>query len=290
MTQLSAKTTVIIARREDGEPTCATFEQQLADLCAARGLDVLLIPDLYHIPEDSDIWNTLADLPGPVAAFASLHPRPAEWILRAHDVGEEDLHTLDLAAYETADEALEALLSSLPASLESRGAVAEVREVQETVSPRWYPVIDWSRCINCQHCLQFCLFGVYELDEAGQVTPTSPDNCKDGCPACARICPQSAIMFPLHEHDKAIAGAPGEFVQLDPEARKMYYVRTETPCPLCDLVAEAGLGKAEGGIVCPECGRQPLSQSEAPAASLQSETLDEIDALIDQLEDMTRGG
>ena len=43
-----------------------------------------------------------------------------------------------------------------------------------------------------------------------------PDNCKPGCPACARVCPNSAIMFPHHAADAAIAGAPGAMVSGEP--------------------------------------------------------------------------
>jgi ferredoxin len=33
------------------------------------------------------------------------------------------------------------------------------------------------------------------------------DNCKKGCPACSRVCPEHAIMFPDYK-TPAIAGAP----------------------------------------------------------------------------------
>jgi ferredoxin len=33
------------------------------------------------------------------------------------------------------------------------------------------------------------------------------DNCKRGCPACSRVCPEHAIMFPDYK-TPAIAGAP----------------------------------------------------------------------------------
>jgi len=62
--------------------------------------------------------------------------------------------------------------------------------------PPWFPVIDKQRCINCGQCLDFCLFGVYEKDESGQVRVVNPSNCKNNCPACARICPEAAIIFP----------------------------------------------------------------------------------------------
>ncbi|HEY8504095.1 MAG TPA: 4Fe-4S dicluster domain-containing protein [Gemmataceae bacterium] len=72
---------------------------------------------------------------------------------------------------------------------------------------RWYPVIDYSRCTNCMECLDFCLFGVYGLDSLDRIRVENQDNCKKGCPACSRVCPEQAIMFPEYK-TPAIAGAP----------------------------------------------------------------------------------
>ncbi|HYT90977.1 MAG TPA: ferredoxin family protein [Gemmataceae bacterium] len=72
---------------------------------------------------------------------------------------------------------------------------------------RWYPVIDYSRCTNCMECLDFCLFGVYGVDKLDRITVENQDNCKRGCPACSRVCPEQAIMFPDYK-TPAIAGAP----------------------------------------------------------------------------------
>jgi Pyruvate/2-oxoacid:ferredoxin oxidoreductase delta subunit len=72
---------------------------------------------------------------------------------------------------------------------------------------RWYPVIDYSRCTNCMECLDFCLFGVYGVDKLDRILVESQDNCKRGCPACSRVCPEHAIMVPDYK-SAAIAGAP----------------------------------------------------------------------------------
>lgn len=72
---------------------------------------------------------------------------------------------------------------------------------------RWYPVIDYSRCTNCLECLDFCLFGVYGIDGLDRIAVENQDNCKKGCPACSRVCPEAAIMFPDYK-TPAIAGAP----------------------------------------------------------------------------------
>ena len=71
---------------------------------------------------------------------------------------------------------------------------------------RWYPVIDYSRCTNCLECLDFCLFGVYGVDAMERILVENQDQCKKGCPACSRVCPQQAIIFPEYK-SAAIAGA-----------------------------------------------------------------------------------
>jgi NAD-dependent dihydropyrimidine dehydrogenase PreA subunit len=71
---------------------------------------------------------------------------------------------------------------------------------------RWYPVIDYSRCTNCLECLDFCLFGVYGVDPLERILVENQDQCKKGCPACSRVCPQQAIIFPEYK-SAAIAGA-----------------------------------------------------------------------------------
>jgi NAD-dependent dihydropyrimidine dehydrogenase PreA subunit len=71
---------------------------------------------------------------------------------------------------------------------------------------RWYPVIDYSRCTNCLECLDFCLFGVYGVDAQDRIITENQDQCKKGCPACSRVCPEQAIIFPEYK-SAAIAGA-----------------------------------------------------------------------------------
>jgi Pyruvate/2-oxoacid:ferredoxin oxidoreductase delta subunit len=63
----------------------------------------------------------------------------------------------------------------------------------------WFPVIDYDRCTNCMQCLSFCLFGVYGVDGGGKIQAQNQDNCKTNCPACSRVCPEAAIMFPKYK-------------------------------------------------------------------------------------------
>lgn len=78
--------------------------------------------------------------------------------------------------------------------------------VSDPAWPSWFPVIDYSRCSSCGQCADFCLFGVYEKNE-GSVNVVNPAECKNNCPACARICPQTAIIFPKYREGGAISGS-----------------------------------------------------------------------------------
>jgi Pyruvate/2-oxoacid:ferredoxin oxidoreductase delta subunit len=64
----------------------------------------------------------------------------------------------------------------------------------------WFPVIDYKRCTNCMQCLSFCLFDVYGVSAAGQIQVQNQSNCKTDCPACSRVCPEVAILFPKYRH------------------------------------------------------------------------------------------
>jgi Pyruvate/2-oxoacid:ferredoxin oxidoreductase delta subunit len=63
----------------------------------------------------------------------------------------------------------------------------------------WFPVIDYARCTHCMQCLSFCLFGVYGADADKHLHVEHPDQCKTNCPACSRVCPEAAIMFPKYK-------------------------------------------------------------------------------------------
>src|SRR5262245_8416353 len=98
----------------------------------------------------------------------------------------------------------------LPTSAANGNGVAHAFTTEQLLAApdrRWYPVIDYSRCTNCLECLEFCLFGVYGVDTLERILVETQDNCKRGCPACSRVCPEQAIMFPDYK-SPAIAGAP----------------------------------------------------------------------------------
>jgi Pyruvate/2-oxoacid:ferredoxin oxidoreductase delta subunit len=81
--------------------------------------------------------------------------------------------------------------------------IADLHQRTETV-PRakwkpWFPVIDFSRCTNCMQCLTFCLFDVYGVSKEKKIEVRNPTHCKTDCPACSRVCPEVAILFPKYK-------------------------------------------------------------------------------------------
>ncbi len=87
----------------------------------------------------------------------------------------------------------------------AEGVVEVAREVRGETGARdltawkpWFPVIDYDRCTNCLQCLTFCLFDVYGVDGKQEITVQNEDNCKTDCPACSRVCPEVAILFPKY--------------------------------------------------------------------------------------------
>lgn len=81
--------------------------------------------------------------------------------------------------------------------------VASQRQQQGLEQPGqwkpWFPVIDYKRCTHCMQCLSFCLFDVYGVNTKGEIEVRNQDNCKTDCPACSRVCPEVAILFPKYK-------------------------------------------------------------------------------------------
>lgn len=81
--------------------------------------------------------------------------------------------------------------------------VEQVREEWNAPKPGgwkpWFPVIDYGRCTNCMQCLSFCLFDVYGVNGEGKIRVQKAGNCKTDCPACSRVCPEVAILFPKYK-------------------------------------------------------------------------------------------
>ena len=150
--------------------------------------------------------------------------------------------------------------------------------IEESTARRWYPVIDYSRCTNCLECLDFCLFGVYGISAAEAILVEQPDNCRKGCPACSRVCPENAIIFPQHK-SPAIAGSPnGEAGGLKIDLSKLFGAPDALQVAVLERDVElVAAGKDAVGMSVGIHKRQD-GKSTGPK--------DELDHLMDQLDDL----
>ena len=100
-------------------------------------------------------------------------------------------------------EALKSLLEKgYAVSCVADGATTDIAALVPAASSwkPWFPVIDYQRCTNCMQCLSFCLFDVYGVSADQKIQVQNQNNCKTECPACSRVCPEVAIMFPKYRH------------------------------------------------------------------------------------------
>jgi hypothetical protein len=296
-------------------------EQLLAHLQGCGGCQVLVVPHLYDLAADGPAVAAFREIPGDMIVLAWLYPRATHWILDRYGIrgqlghtsldgapspredeltpGAADearavmprpqtqrrIHCLDLQRYETAQPYVDAI-RQLVWSQEGSAAGATnspsaVRRIDEPVKRRWYPVIDFSRCTNCLECIDFCLFGVYGVDQADHVLVELPDHCRKGCPACSRVCPEQAIMFPQHKLP-AIAGD-----LRDPGGLKMDLSVLFGAAD--DLLGAYDIAARERDEHLLIAGQRPAGTADTPRkpdAGQSAEKKDELDVLIDQLDAM----
>ena len=266
--------TIVISRSNAPDAERHDFEETLAGRCAAEGLHTLVVPDLYHVPPDANLILALRAIREPIVLFSWHWPRAAFWTLRqfgvrgvradalSDDFASEELRPIvshNLADKCCPDRWLDHVQELLGG--QSPGGSPAVERLDEAVGERWYPVIDYERCTGCRECLEFCLFGVYEIDDEDRVVASQPDACKPGCPACSRVCPSQAIMFPLHETDEAIAGSDeGSIQAFDPglpsvdELKRQYEegkVSIQDVLRACGCKAKS-LPSERGAACCPD--------------------------------------
>ncbi len=154
-------------------------------------------------------------------------------------------------------------------------------EVEDKTSRRWYPVIDFDRCTNCMECIDFCLFGVYGVDGAESILVEQPDNCRKGCPACSRVCPENAIIFPQHKAP-AIAGAAVDGEEGFKIDLSQLFGAPKTDA---DPIEMAARERDEQLLL---VGRDAVGiddQLRRRQADLASQPKDRLDSLIDSLDD-----
>jgi NAD-dependent dihydropyrimidine dehydrogenase PreA subunit len=150
-------------------------------------------------------------------------------------------------------------------------------QLAEEAGRRWYPVIDYSRCTNCMECIDFCLFGVYGVDRVETILVEQPDNCRKGCPACSRVCPENAIIFPQHK-TPTIAGAPAVGGSLKIDLSQLFGAPSAIEVAALERDEQlVAVGRDAVGMSVGVPKRQ-VDKPKGPS--------DDLDALIDNLDDL----
>jgi len=176
------------------------------------GLSATIIPDLCRV--------AISDA-GQMAAIASskivaCYPRAVRSIFDS--VGLKPEHIYDIRNHSSEQVLNEMGISQPDFSLEQPLPGLPTDEEKEA----WYPVIDKERCANCGKCHDFCLFGVYAMKD-GKVRVAQPQNCKNNCPACARVCPSKAIIFPKYEKSPINGGLHDDEPIIDIDFKSLHH-------------------------------------------------------------------
>jgi len=208
--------------------------------------------------------------------------------------GEQQTSTVELTGWingEPKPEQMQRYLSNGKSQQQNEPAVDPLAiphsELHAADSParRWYPVIDLSRCTNCLECIDFCLFGVYGIDSRETILVEQPDNCRQGCPACSRVCPENAIIFPQHK-SPIIAGSPevGESLKID---LSQLFGAPDPGAPGAEKSLKVAANERDEQLLL--AGREPVGMAvgiprRRPETRADSDPKDQLDRLIDAVD------
>lgn len=172
-----------------------TKKAVLQGLCDA-GVAFDSVPDLCEMAARRDPGLQRLASGGRIHVVAC-HARAVKGLFRVADATLPD----DAVVLDMRSRSAEEIVAALPAGQEPRtdaaGRAAKLESPAGTW-PAWFPVIDYERCTHCMQCLSFCLFGVFAASKERRLVVVNPESCKPGCPACARVCPEVAIIFPKY--------------------------------------------------------------------------------------------
>ncbi|NCB06817.1 MAG: hypothetical protein EOM73_01480 [Bacteroidia bacterium] len=196
---MEQKTGVIICRCGAGVGENVTGK--IAEGLRSFAVDVFELHDLcaFSLSEKAFLQTIAAGFQQKI--IIACYPRAIRNMFRQNGIDFGDFEVLNFREL-SAEKIFEKLENEF--QIEKGEARYQVQNTNLDV-PAWFPVIDESLCTLCGKCARFCLFGVYRYDKKSLVV-VDPLACKNGCPACGRTCPTSAIMFPRLAENTVLAG------------------------------------------------------------------------------------
>lgn len=167
-----------------------TAKMQIKEYLSGSGWRVEGVPDLCKLAAKQDKrlkqWAGEEDL-----VIVACYPRTVKWLFRYGKAAlSEGVQVLNMREQRPED-----ILASLVARKPCEGSHQSLNVEPDGDWVPWFPVIDYDRCSHCGQCASFCVFGVYRVTPDERVEVVEPANCKNNCPACARMCPSKAIIF-----------------------------------------------------------------------------------------------
>ena len=160
----------------------------------ASGAEVLEVADLCGLAARRDpMLKALAE--SSAVPIVACYPRAVRWLFHRAGAPLGDGARITNARALDPDE-VEAAIGRVNGT--PLGEPVRVLGATDGWTP-WFPVIDYDRCTRCRQCESFCLFGTFSVTDDEEVVVSNPAGCKTNCPACARICPSGAIIFPKYQ-------------------------------------------------------------------------------------------
>lgn len=195
----------------------AAVKEQTLNSLLRTGLDAEVVDDLCGLTANRDP-RLQSWVRTPSLAVVACFPRAIRWLFHAAGapVPNGQVRFFNMRT-QSAEQIVRELMKDNELLMIEEGTVPSASPINHQSSwIPWFPVIDYGRCQNCKQCLNFCLFGVYGLSPEGRVEVHKPSGCKTNCPACARMCPNQAIIFPKYG-DAPINGdeVPRELIEDD---------------------------------------------------------------------------
>ena len=218
-------------------------------------------------------------------AYDSAAPYLEEILRIAADQTTDTVELMNWIEGQPKQQQLDRYLDPQSDSPEATPELLQPTVVDEEAARRWYPVIDFSRCTNCLECIDFCLFGVYGIDRAETILVEQPDNCRKGCPACSRVCPENAIIFPQHK-TPTIAGSPEFGAPMKIDLSKLFGA-PDPGAPGAEKALDVAVTERDEQLLL--AGRAPVGtdvgiRDRTGSQTHETSPRDELDELIDELD------